>query len=159
MFLLNIFLLVLGIGLLYIGRTYKAMLVFIFGLCCEEICSFIYRFRTPHMYYNEITKTYSLRFILNSKEFIMIIPEQEIKENNKIFAISNFRNKTDMVLKILGPCGNFFGTKLTPKDLGLDSLKIWVNKIQYLFNENSVIKFTEDMIHESSHETDSDMEL
>lgn len=157
MFVFNIILLLLGIVLLYLGKTYKALIIFIFGMCFDELYSFIYKLRTPHMYYNSNLKNFSLKFFLKGREYIMIIPESDIIVPEKILAISNTSNKTDLILQIQGPCGNFFGNKITPKDLGMKNVKIWINKNRYNFNENNYFNFSPENISFSDYSDSEDI--
>lgn len=144
MVFLNVLLLICTIFILYLGYTYKAFFFFIFGLLFEEISQFFTTIQMPKMVYDNETQSFQLKFLLDEKEYCLMIPKEQISnfQRNKILALSKSINMTERVEKIMGPCGNFFGSAITPKHLNLPHLFLWQEHVQYKFGPNDPIQFT-----------------
>lgn len=156
----NIIFLIVTIVILYIGYTYKAFLFFIGGMIFNDACGFIYKIRTPTMTFNEEQESYSMNFFVDKNEYILTVPVSEVTFNDKILALSPY-NKTNFIKKILGPSGNMFGMKLTPKNIGLEKLIIWKNKVQYKFKETDLIDISPNspaISHDTNDTSESDIE-
>lgn len=152
----NIIFLIVTVVILYIGYTYKAFLFFIGGMIFNDACGFIYKVRTPTMKLNEKQESYSMNFFVDKTEYVLTIPVSEFTFNDKILALTPY-NKTNFLKKILGPSGNMFGMKLTPKNIGLEKLIIWKNKVQYKFKETDLIDLSQNSTA-ISYDTDTDVE-
>lgn len=139
------------------GYAYKGILFFICGMVFNDACGFIYKVRTPTMKHNEEHESYYMNFFIDKNEYVLTVPVSEVTFHDKILALTPY-NKTNFIKKILGPSGNMFGMKLTPKNIGLKNLIIWKNKVQYKFKENDLIDLSPNS-HAISYDTcESDIE-
>lgn len=137
----NILLLFFTIFLAYFGYKYNAVLFFVLSLVREQVINMIYKIRTPSMVHNIDDDNYQLKFLFKNKEYIMIIPNMDLTLKNKYMALSGKTNKTEHLLKVMGPFENFFGSIVTPRDMGLTGIKIWKNTTKFSFEENEIIDF------------------
>lgn len=137
---LNILLLSFTIILLYFGYTYKSFIMFIFCMIFDDLYYYIYKYKSHRMTFNEEREVYQMNFFIEDEEYRLVIPIEEIMgDKQKILAISQSQNKTEKILKIMGPNYNFFGFKLTPKNIGMKQVSIWKDKRKYTFEDNDQI--------------------
>lgn len=139
--ILNILLLCTTIFLIYIGYTYKAIILFIFSMLFKDAYGLYYNYTNPKLKFREDRKAYTLNFFLEDEEYTLTIPVEELKNRDKILAISGSSNKTKYILKCMGPYKNFFGMNISPKHLGLEKVTIWKNKSKYIFSDDEFINF------------------
>lgn len=140
--ILNILLLLITIITIYLGYTYKALILFVGGMLIDDLYVFFYKFKSYKMTYNEHNNCYTLNFFIEDKEFSLIIPKENLKEPEKILALSGSSNKTHYINKLLGPQQNFFCTGLKLKHTNLNKLIIWKNKKMFRFeNPEDLLSF------------------
>lgn len=116
--------------------------MFIMGVIIDDVIGFIYKFRSYKTIYCPQRQCHILKFFMHDDEYTLLIPDGQLIPQDKILAMSQNYNKTDLLLKTMGPCRNFFGFDIKPLNLGLEDLTIWFNKIKYYFREGDVISFT-----------------
>ena len=122
----------------------------------NDACGFIYKIRKPSMKLNEEQESYIMNFFIDKNEYILTVPVSDVKFDDKILALTPY-NKTNFIKKILGPSGNMFGMKLTPKNIGLEKLIIWKNKVQYKFKEKDIIDLSSNSTAISYDTSESDV--
>lgn len=128
--------------IIYVGYTYKAIIIFILGMLIEDLCSFVYKYKSSKLIYKKERGSSSLKFFLNDQEYIIVIPDTLEAPKTKVLAISDdSSNKTNYILKLMGPSSNFFGQKISPKNIGLKSIMIWKDRKPYKFDSDDIIEF------------------
>lgn len=155
--LLNIALLILTMIIIYFGYTYKAIIFFFVSMLIDDFYTFFYILKSYKMSYSPEKQIYTMKFFINKKEYMMIIPEEDLHytEKSKILAMCNTSNETKFILKVLGPCKNFFGSNLKIKHLGFDNLTIWKDKKRYKFKEEDYLNFDQENKYETSDDDSS----
>lgn len=142
---LNIFMLSITTLVLYIGYTYKAIILLIFTLVLDEIYKMFDNYKTPSTTRVEDgdKKVDVIRFKHNEKRYVLNIPLDTDKTFRlpKIMALDGCSNKTNILLEAMGPHMNFFGYMLTPNDLGCETLLVWVDRVRYAFENKDCIVF------------------
>lgn len=137
---LNILLLSITTILLYFGYIYKSFIMFIFTMIFDDLYYYFYKYKSHRMTFDEKREVYKMTFFIEDAEYKLVIPIEEMMENKqKILAISESQNKTENILKVMGPNYNFFGFKLTPKNIGMKQVSIWKDKKKFTFKDNELI--------------------
>lgn len=140
--ILNIILLLITVLIIYLGYTYKALILFIASMVIDDLYIFFYKFKSYKMVYDKEKECYILNFFIEDKEYTFIIPKENIKEPEKILALSGASNKTQYINKLLGPRQDFFSTGLKLKHTNLNKLVIWKNKKMFRFeHEDDILSF------------------
>lgn len=131
---LNLVLFWITIIFIYIGYTYKSLILFVCTLLLDEVMRFTYKFLSAKCKFDEQLQTYSLKFFINNDEYKLVVDSSQIKKP-KIIALNNNRKYTDEIIKIIGPNYNCFGMEITPRKLGLNSghLSIWKDSNYFKF--------------------------
>jgi hypothetical protein len=87
--------------------------------------------------------TYYISYFHNMKWYnvpIKIKRGPKKKINKAIELVTNI-NVTEFVITFAGPSNDFYGSKVTPNDIGMSDIEITVDDVDYLFKANDEIIF------------------
>nr|UOX61107.1 MAG: hypothetical protein DiTV3a_F21ORF2 [Diabrotica toursvirus 3a] len=148
MMLVNIILLITTIILLYVGYTFKGIIMFTISICYEHfMCKLLKIIKAK-------TKNNKLNFIHEDTEFVLIFPKS-LPKKDKILAIK--KGGYDITIDVeryLGPYDNFFGIPVTANMLNCSELSIWKRGKFYKFKGEDVIRFTEEFIGKDNSDSE-----
>lgn len=127
----------------FIFKNHYIILI-VLNVIYNDLKCYLKKLTSTKCKYNTIMNRYELNFYLENDKYCLIFPKKKNKEletNSFLVMDENNINITKKFKKYYGPCNNFFGQDLTPKDLNHTFLKIWINKTFYKFNNDEKINF------------------
>lgn len=129
----------------YIWKYYN-IIRFLVAMMLNDAKHMFFNMFVKSLQFDKKTNTYSANFKLQGTHEIynLVIPNNIERQKLKLIALSDNKNVTKYILSCAGPNYDFFGFKVTPANLGLSNLKIWLDKNLFVYeiDEPISLQFT-----------------
>lgn len=120
---------------------YKPIVVFFVLMISNDVVKIWKKYKSPKTKNSKNRQCEYIRFFSKNHRYVVVIPDEILHDNfMKILAISKSSNVTEKVLEAMGPNMDFFGFKVTPRNLGIfDPVTIWKNKNMKKFGVDEIL--------------------